>query len=162
MPYTAGRIGTGANGALRRDAALALGGFDVLLGTGTAARGGEDLDLFIRLLLAGHAIAYEPAALVWHELPDGRHALRDKVLQYGVGLGATMAKQLVVGPDRLGLVRRVPAAVRHVTDPSSRKNEGKTAAYPRRLDALERAGMLAGPLAYAASALSARPRRAAA
>ncbi len=31
-----------------------------------AEQGGEDLDYFLRVILGGHAIAFEPAALVWH------------------------------------------------------------------------------------------------
>ncbi|HEY1275153.1 MAG TPA: glycosyltransferase [Thermoleophilaceae bacterium] len=151
-PYSPGSIGSGANTILRTAAARELEGFDPALGAGTRAEGGEDLDLYIRLMLAGRAIAYEPRAIVWHEHPGGPQRLRRQVYRYGVGLGATFAKQLFVGPARLELLRSTPVGVRHALDPSSRKNAGKTAAYPRRLDWLERAGMLAGPAAYLASA----------
>ena len=71
--------------------------------------------------------------------------LRRQVYRYGVGLGAMLAKQLIAGPERGELVRAVPAGVRHARDPASRKNAGKPADYPRRLDWLERLGMLVGP-----------------
>ena len=159
LPYTAGVVGSGANTVLRADAARRLGGFDTTLGAGTPAAGGEDLDLYIRVLQSGYAVAYEPSAIVWHEHPDGRSRLRRQVYSYGVGLGATLTKQLVVGPERLRLVRAVPAGVRYARDPSSRKNAAKAPGFPRRLEWLERLGMLMGPVAYVVSAVIAATRR---
>jgi len=159
-PYTPGAIGSGANTAVRRSVAVRLGGFDPLLGAGTPAAGGEDLDLYVRLILHRRVIAYEPSAIVWHEHPDGLAKLRRQVYQYGVGLGASVAKQALLGPARRELLRAVPAGVRHATDASSRKNAAKTDAYPRHLDWLERAGMAVGPVAYAlSSATDLLPRR---
>jgi GT2 family glycosyltransferase len=159
-PYAPGAIGSGANTAIRRQVARELGGFDPTLGTGTRAMGGEDLDLYIRLILAGHAIAYEPSAIVSHRHPDGQERLTSQVYRYGVGLGAMLAKQVLAGPARVELLRAVPAGVRHATDPSSRKNSAKSADYPRRLERRERAGMLLGPFAYLASVVqNARGRR---
>jgi GT2 family glycosyltransferase len=155
-PYTAGQIGSGANTAIRRDVALALGGFDPLLGAGTPAYGGEDLDLFLRLLLAGRTILYEPGAVIFHDHPPGAASLRRHAVHYGLGLTAMLAKHVVHGPDRLGLARRVPAGIRYLRDPDSRKNAAKTADYPRALNHLERLGMALGPVAYARSALRAR------
>ena len=153
LPYTPGVIGSGANTFLRTDVAERLGGFDPSLGTGTPASGGEDLDLFIRLLSEGHTIAYEPGAIVWHPHPSGTSKLRRQVYRYGVGLGATLAKQLFVGPDRRRLLRAVPGGVRYALDPSSRKNASKNQGSPRGLTWLERLGMAVGPAAYLASAL---------
>ena len=159
LPYTAGVVGSGANTVLRADAARRLQGFDTTLGAGTPAAGGEDLDLYIRLLEAGYAVAYEPSAIVWHEHPYGRSRLRRQVYSYGVGLGAMLTKQLVAGPERLRLVRAVPAGVRYARDPNSRKNAAKAPGFPRRLGWLERLGMLMGPVAYAVSAVTAATRR---
>ena len=158
-PYAPGTIGSGANTILRRSVALELGGFEPTLGAGTLALGGEDLDLYMRLLLRGQAIAYEPSAIVWHEHPDGPQRLRSQVYRYGVGLGATFAKQLFRGPARRELLRAVPAGVRYGTDPQSRKNAAKGDDYPRSLDWLERAGVVAGPVAYALSATAGRLAR---
>ena len=158
-PYAPGTIGSGANTVVCRATARALGGFDPALGAGTQAAGGEDLDFYVRLLLSGHGIAYEPSAIVWHEHPDGADRLRRQVYLYGVGLGAMLTKQLVAGPARLELLRAAPAGMQYAVDRGSRKNAGKPAAYPRRLDWLERAGMLAGPFAYLLSAFAAVSRR---
>jgi GT2 family glycosyltransferase len=152
FPYTPGVVGSGANTVLHAEVARELGGFDTTLGAGTPAAGGEDLDMYLRVLREGYAVAYEPSALVRHEHPDGEASIRRQVHRYGVGLGALVTKQLIVGPGRLELLRAVPAGVRYARDPDSRKNAGKQAGYPRRLDWLERVGMAAGPVAYALSA----------
>jgi GT2 family glycosyltransferase len=159
LPYTPGVIGSGANTALRADIATKLGGFDTALGAGTPAAGGEDLDLYIRLLLEGCVVAYEPSAIVWHEHPEALSPFRRRVYRYGVGLAATITKQLVAGPERLELLSAVPAGVRYALDPASPKNAGKGDDYPRRLNWIERLGMLVGPAAYLASALGSAVQR---
>ena len=159
LPYTPGTIGSGANAAIRADVARALGGFDTTLGPRTPTCGAEDLDLFSRLLRAGHAIAYEPSAIVWHEHPDGMGRLHRQAFRYGVGLGGMLGKQFITGPQRSELLRAVPAGMRYAGDQGSRKNAGKPLDYPRRLDWLERAGLLIGPFAYIVSALVTAPRR---
>ncbi len=159
FPYTAGSIGSGASTMMRADVARELGGFDTVLGPGTPASGGEDLEIFIRVLRAGYAVAYEPRAMVWHRHPDGMPRLRRQVYKYGVGLGAMLAKQVVAGPGRSDFIRAVPAGVRYARDPNSRKNANKPAHYPHHLTWFERVGMLVGPLAYMFSALLAVLRR---
>jgi GT2 family glycosyltransferase len=154
FPYTPGIIGSGANTVLVTEVARELGGFDEALGPATPAVGGEELDLYIRCLRQGCAIAYEPSALVWHEHPDGMPRLRRQAYRYGLGLGAMLAKQLVAGPQRRELVRAVPAGLRYAASPASAKNARKGAAHPRQLDWLERVGMLLGPAAYGISALT--------
>jgi hypothetical protein len=54
------------------------------------------------------------------------------------------------------LVRAVPAGVRYLGDPGSRKNVGKPSGYPPGLTRLERRGMLIGPVLYLVSAIVAR------
>jgi O-antigen biosynthesis protein len=156
FPYTAGYFGSGANIAFRTRVARDMGGFDPALGTGTRARGGEDLDIFIRLLHAGGQLAYEPGAIVWHRHPDTEADLRRRVFDYGVGLGAMLSKQIVAGPNRWAIVSRAPQGIRYFTDPESRKNVTRGQVFPRSLTCLERAGVLYGPLAYMASRWRAR------
>jgi GT2 family glycosyltransferase len=150
FPFAAGEFGSGACTALRRDVAIKLGGFAVELGAGTRARGGEDLDLYVRVLLAGHSIVYDPAAILWHRHPDHPQHLRSEIFSYGVGLSAMMTKQLMDGHAR-EILQRVPAALRFLRDPGSRKNVRKGSAYPKEFDWIERAGFAAGPFAYLAS-----------
>jgi GT2 family glycosyltransferase len=156
FPFAAGAFGSGANIGCRVPLLRDIAGYDDALGTGTPSRGGEDLDLFTRTLLAGHALVYEPGAYVWHEHPDTPQRLQRQAFNYGAALSAVIAKQLVVGDHRTDLLRRVPAGVRYLFDPTSRKNERKGAAYPRRLTALELAGMVVGPVGYLRSARATR------
>jgi GT2 family glycosyltransferase len=151
LPYTVGSIGSGASLVMRADVARALGGFDVALGPGTLTTGGEDLDLLVRVLRAGHAVTYEPGAIVWHQHPSGMRRLRRQAYRYGIGLGAMLTKQLVAGPERRDFVRAVPAGIRYLRAPSSRKNAALPEAFPRQLVWLERLGLVIGPATYAAS-----------
>jgi glycosyltransferase involved in cell wall biosynthesis len=141
--YRPGVIGTAANTTLRADVAHELGGFDTTLGAGTPALGGEDLDLYVRLLRAGRAVAYDPSVVVWHEHPDAAPRVRRDPLRRGTGLGAALTKQVVAGPGRVELLRAVPNGVRY------------------ELDGAGRLGVGLGPAAYAASAVGAvcEPRR---
>ncbi len=151
FPYTAGHFGSGANMAFRREALLQLGGFDPFLGAGTHAKGAEDLDICIRLILSGQTLVYEPRAIVRHRHLHTMGLLYGKVFSYGVGLGALIVKHLTSGPGRSGLVRLIPAGLRYLLSPRSRKNAGKAAKFPRRLELIEWIGLLLGPIAYARS-----------
>ena len=93
-PFSAGIFGTGANFAVRRSAVGRVGGFDPLLGAGGPGRGGEDLDMFLRLILAGGRICYLPSALIWHRHRADTEALGEQIYSYGHGLGAYLAKHL--------------------------------------------------------------------
>jgi GT2 family glycosyltransferase len=151
FPYTAGYFGSGANMAFRTKAIRGIGGFDHALGTGTRARGGEDLDICIRLLHSGSALAYEPAAIVWHRHPNTDSRLRRQVFDYGVGLGAMLSKHIIMGPNRRAIISRSLQGIRYYTDPESRKNAQRGRTFPRSLVRLERIGLLYGPIAYLAS-----------
>jgi len=66
FPFQVGAYGTGANTALTRTAFESVGGFDVTLGGGQPTKGGEDIDLYLRMLAAGYSISVEPSAITWH------------------------------------------------------------------------------------------------
>lgn len=95
FPFQVGIYGTGANFAVVRTAVLELGGFDEALGAGAPTNGGEDLDMFFRILTGRHQLAYEPAAIVWHRHRADNDALAVQARGYGLGLGAWMAKVLI-------------------------------------------------------------------
>ncbi|RZL13403.1 MAG: glycosyltransferase, partial [Hymenobacter sp.] len=59
-------IGAGANMAFRKSVFEEVGYFDELLGAG-AAGCGDDSEMWYRILVRGHAIAYNPQAIVYHE-----------------------------------------------------------------------------------------------
>jgi cellulose synthase/poly-beta-1,6-N-acetylglucosamine synthase-like glycosyltransferase len=158
-PYRAGRFGSGANAAFRRDALLAMGGFAESLGAGTPARGGEDLDIWLSVLQAGHTLIYQPTARLAHPSYPEYPQLRRQMFGYGVGLAAAMTKRfLTCRADRRAMVRTVAPAARYLLSPGSPKNNSRTHTYPRSLVATELAGVLVGPPAYLWSRLR-RPER---
>ncbi|MBL7498623.1 glycosyltransferase [Frankia sp. CNm7] len=150
-PYSAGRFGTGANFAVRASVMLALGGFDEALGAGTPPAGGEDLDAFVRVVLAGRALAYEPSAIVWHSHRSDLAGLRKQMWGYGTGLTAYLAKHLADGRVRADVLRRVPRGLLRLAriGTETRESYGSEQTLPRGLVAREWAGMVVGPLRYA-------------
>jgi GT2 family glycosyltransferase len=69
-----------------------VGGFDERLGPGTPYPSAEDNDLAHRLLAAGVAIVYEPAAIVRHRAWRPRTDAIGVRWRYGLGQGAFLAK----------------------------------------------------------------------
>ncbi|WP_074308120.1 glycosyltransferase family 2 protein [Micromonospora cremea] len=146
-PYLPGSYGSGANMAFRTDVLRRLGGFDPRL------RSGEDIDVLLRTVLAGHTLAYEPGAMVWHTHRRELRALRRTMYQYGVGLGAVLTKCIASDPTtRRDLLRRLPRGLAYALWPGSAKNGGKQKGYPASLTALELCGLVLGPAYYAAAA----------
>lgn len=69
-PFPAGRVPGGGNMAFRRGALESVGGFDPSLGRVSGMLiGGEENDLFERLLRNGRTIWYVPGAVMWHIIP---------------------------------------------------------------------------------------------
>ena len=90
-------FGLGAGMALRRDAILALGGFDETFGPGARFASGDDWDIALRALIAGsHILEVADLAIVHHGFrtyEQGRdHALRD-----WIAIGALCAKPIRAG-----------------------------------------------------------------
>src|SRR6478735_5925414 len=161
FPFKVGEYGTGANFAVRRSTLLQVGGFDEALGVGSPTRGGEDVDMFVRVLLDGHALMYQPQALVWHRHRADLDALHEQIVGYGVGLGAWIAKLMTSRRTAPMVLRRSVRALRHVrtmtrvdVDPGAET----TAPNSRSLAIAELRAALRGPLAYARARRSgARP-----
>jgi GT2 family glycosyltransferase len=89
--------GIGAGMAVRRDVAVALGGFDQALGPGGPLRSGEDRDLAARALLRGWWLFQTPDAIVIHHgfrtWAEGRSLAR----RDWYGIGAAYVKQVKCG-----------------------------------------------------------------
>jgi GT2 family glycosyltransferase len=148
-PYSAGIFGTGANFAFNTALLRRLGGFDEALGAGTPTRGGEDLDVFVRVLRTGRALAYEPAAVVWHHHRADPAALLRQLYGYGTGLTAYLTKCLLQREVRGDVLRRVPrglARIVQIPQATNKRLEGARA--PRGALASEVRGYLAGPALY--------------
>ena len=88
MALAAGRVGAGANMALRRAVVALVGGFDEALDAGTLTRSGGDTEMFARILLHGYQIIYDPMALSWHRHRRTWEALQHTAYGYGVGIFA--------------------------------------------------------------------------
>jgi glycosyltransferase involved in cell wall biosynthesis len=159
FPYSA-EMGAGGNMAFRTHALRALGGFDEALGAGTPAKGGEDLDIFRRVLVDGHVIAYTPDAVVRHHHRDTYAALRQQMFDYGVGMAAVLTKLLLLGGrPALDVLRLIPRGIFAQLSPRSAKNIKKPAEMPRVLLYVELLGSLVGPVLYLYSAAVTRRRR---
>jgi glycosyltransferase involved in cell wall biosynthesis len=91
-PLGSGAFGAGVNMTMRRDAMLALGGFDPALDTGSLTRGGGDLDAMARIIRAGGTLVYEPRAVVWHQHRKTMRELRNQMWDYGHGFYAYLGK----------------------------------------------------------------------
>jgi GT2 family glycosyltransferase len=172
FPFTAGSFGSGANMAFRVGALRAVGGFDPATGTGTPARGGDDLYAFVRILAGGHRLRYAPEALVWHHHRETWQDLRNQAYGYGAGLTAYLTAILVRRPALLpALLRKLPAGLARARAITAHRPEeedapgtpgthgAQTYPWPRSLSRLERRGMLYGPLGYARARIRVRRGR---
>lgn len=150
FPFSPGIFGTGANMAVRRDLFIAIGGFDPALGPGTKPRGGEDLDVFLRILQSGWCLAYEPSALVWHHHRADWAALTSQMFGYGSGLTACFAKVLCTPGVRRDFLRRLPGMLGHAGSRGERPDlRSDVPVPPRAVRWQERRGLLLGPWLYA-------------
>lgn len=163
--YGAGACGAGANMAFRAGALQRVGPFDEALGTGTPARGGEDLAMFIRLLSSGGSIGYEPRAVVHHTHRADYPSLRSQIEAYGLGFTAMLTSLVGAQPWHLaGVLSQLPRVARRVLSgegdagPAVPAEALLGAPAPRELVRLERRGALKGPAAYLRSRRDVRRR----
>lgn len=84
--------GAGCNLAVKRETALALGGFDEALGVGTMLPGGDENDLLWRLLDRGFEVLYEPNAVVYHEHRKDVDEAVDQLAGYQLAMVALLTK----------------------------------------------------------------------
>jgi len=102
-----GRFGTGANMAFRTRFFAEQGPFDPNLDVGTPANGGGDLEIFLRVLKHGHALVYEPAALVRHRHRRTYAELRTQIANNGIGFYAYLVRTARAYPDERRHVLRL-------------------------------------------------------
>lgn len=158
--YGAGAYGAGANMAFRRSTLLRLGAFDLALGTGTPARGGEDLAMLIRILWQGGAVGYEPAAVAHHRHRREVRELLNQLQGNGTGFTAMLTSLILADPRHLlGVGTQLPLAGWRMLRQSIARVHGvkagagpthgvDTEQYPRNLVFSELSGYPMGPVAY--------------
>lgn len=145
-PYWGGMFGSGNSMAFRREALLAIGGFDPALGAGTPTAGGEDLAAFSDVILAGGCIHYEPRSVCWHEHRSDEAALRTQVRNYGIGLTAVLWRYFRKDwRFTFTALRSLPLMARLAR---SRSADRDNAGLPGDLARLELRGRLLGPWRY--------------
>ncbi|HJU76127.1 MAG TPA: glycosyltransferase [Gemmatimonadaceae bacterium] len=95
----AGKFGTGANMAFRRAVFDEIGLFDPALDVGTPTNGGGDLEMFFRVLKAGHLLVYDPTAIVRHRHRREYAQLRTQLENNGIGFYAYLVRSANAYPD---------------------------------------------------------------
>lgn len=149
-------FGCGANMAFRRSVLEELGGFDPALDSGTPSGGAGDVDMLHRVLAAGHALVYEPAALVWHAHRREMEGLRRQLFDNGRSFGCyllTCARNRTVSRARLAQFALGTWLWRWLLRRTIRPGR-----LPRSLVLAELQGALASPYYYLRSRATARRR----
>ncbi|MEG4489071.1 glycosyltransferase [Microcoleus sp. D2_18a_B4] len=98
-PLVVAPVGVSASMALRKSSIDYIGLFDEALGAGTPTVGGEDCELFARILRAGYCIVYEPRALSWHRHRRTWEELRKTLQGYGIGVYAFWTRMFVINRE---------------------------------------------------------------
>jgi GT2 family glycosyltransferase len=146
-PYSAGIFGAGANFAIKRRVLKEVGGFDEALGAGTPSGGGEDLNMFVRVILGGHRLVYEPSAIVSHVHRASTAELSRQMFAYGTGCTAALtALAWENRRARRELPLKAGSGLARMLNLSSRVRGN--AALPPGLIRREVSGLLAGPGLY--------------
>lgn len=151
FPITTARVGAGVCMAMRRDVLMEVGPFDPALGAGTSTRGGEDLDMFARILATGDVIIHTPDALVHHRHRVDEAGLDKQIRGNGSGMAALLTKAVLAKPTLIGtLVARIPSVLSRIK-PGSARVAGTESDVPGSLTASEIRGFLEGPFLYLSS-----------
>jgi GT2 family glycosyltransferase len=171
FPFTVGRLGAGASMAFSRAGLEAAGGFDPALGPGTPTGGGEDIDVFFKILISGQRLVYEPAALAYHTHRRDYAGLRSQLSTWGIGYNAFLMASVRARPSLLlSILVRLPKALRYAqgvrtrayrVDADTYPDVLTQATYPPDLRRAELVRLLASPLAYLRSYLGVRAQLAA-
>ncbi|MCY7383960.1 MAG: glycosyltransferase [Microcoleus sp. CAN_BIN18] len=98
-PLIVATVGVSASMALRKSSIDFIGLFDEDLGAGTPTVGGEDCELFARILRSGYRIVYEPRALSWHRHRRTWEELQKTLQGYGIGVYAFWTRMFVVNRE---------------------------------------------------------------
>jgi hypothetical protein len=157
--YGVGAYAAGANMAFRKSTLARIGGFDLALGTGTPARGGEDLASVINVLWTGGQVGYEPTAVAFHQHRRGYGELLTLMDGNGVGFTAMLTSLVRNDPRHLlSLTSQFSSALKQIALQRARKvrgmstvgtpDQGAEPLFPSDLAKREFRAYLRGPIAY--------------
>jgi glycosyltransferase involved in cell wall biosynthesis len=162
--YKGTMCGHSANMAAKADFLRSIGGFDEVLGAGVPAMAGEDLALFLHVIMHNKIVAYEPGALVHHLHRRDYDKLRKQVFAYGAGFVAYLMHMLLCYPILwVDLLTRAPydifctflarksqklSGARQQRNVAIPERAGKSTNYPRELMTIKFKGVFYGPIAY--------------
>ncbi|HVW44794.1 MAG TPA: glycosyltransferase [Amycolatopsis sp.] len=149
-PLSLARYGPGSCTTWRRTTFERLGGFDPLLGAGSPAMAGEDLDLFVRLARMDGTVVFTPHAVARHIHRADWLELREQMRGYGVGLSAMLLLSVVRRPATVfSILRRLPRGLARLAarTPELPLSDRAARSRLRQLRRDERYGMLTGPAA---------------
>ncbi len=105
----------GANMAFRKSMFEKHGGFRIDLGPAPGSQiRNDDTELGNRLLAAGERLRYEPSAVVYHPLPEGR-VTQEYFLSWWFAYGRARVREFGVWPDVYGIPRDYLRLVRSTT-----------------------------------------------
>ncbi|MCU0526942.1 MAG: glycosyltransferase [Elainella sp. Prado103] len=93
------QMGSGMNMAFRRSLFQQIGAFDTGLDQPNLTWGGGDWEIFLRLLLAGKTLLYEPAAIVQMQLPSAEAQIRAQLTQEMIAFYAYLTAGMQRYPD---------------------------------------------------------------
>ena len=137
-------LGASCNLAVRRDVLddPFVGPFDQALGPGTAAKAGEDIYLFYRILQAGYSMAYAADAVVRHAHRSEESALEVQLHGYYAGHTAYQLTTLLRDRD-LRALKQGRTIIRLVAE-NSLPGIGDTAEAPPAVRRAMRRGYIGG------------------
>ena len=143
-PHAAPRVGAGVCMAFRRSALDAVGPFDINLGAGTPARGGEDIEMFSRILKAGGVIVHTPDAVVLHRHRPTMGELARQIRGNGSGMAATLITAALADPRVACQLLGSVVGVGRRLAPGSERVSGTDPDVPTSLTVTEARGFLEG------------------
>lgn len=130
--------------AFRRTVFDEIGMFDTALGVGTLAKGGDDTEMFFRVLMHGHGMVYEPRAVIRHRHRRDYAGVQRQISGWGSGMYAFLTRSVLAFPRAwwvlalLG-IRGIAQLLAALLRPRG---------LPRRLILTQLTGALTGPLRY--------------
>jgi len=148
-PYNSLNYAASVNMAYQTHILRQLGGFDPALGPGSLAKSGEDVDFYLRCVLNGYTIVYEPTAVIFHYHRRDYTYFTKQTYDYGVAFTAFVTKFIIHNPQHLWhLVGKMPQVVKELFGNSSTKKVRRDSDFPKELKRNEYLGWLYGPVAY--------------